>query len=236
MSTINELLQEGIRAAKGGQVEKARQILKRVIEQEPHNEVAWLWLSGVIETDEQRMTCLENVLAINPDHQAAQRGLQALRQKAMMIKPLPEEAMAVPTPTVSRPQAGKSGPWVAVALVALAMLVVGLWCSNRWNAIFGPGSYTSATPIVVHKPTPTIPSVLIRKIEIANGYDWWAATEMDRVELCRWMEANQRAATGSSVGWRFLFDNLNEFYQTDEPLILQEKIIEVAAILSFTSD
>jgi hypothetical protein len=146
MSTINELLQEGIRAAKGGQVEKARRILKRVIEQEPHNEMAWLWLSSVVETDEQRMACLENVLAINPHHQAAQRGLQALRQKVVTIKPLLEETIAAPTPTVSRPPARKSGPWVAVALVALAMLVVGLWCSNRWNAIFGPGIATS-TPI-----------------------------------------------------------------------------------------
>lgn len=149
MTSTNELLQMGIQAAKSNDVDAARQALKRVLEQDPRNETAWLWLSSVLETDEQRMVCLENVLAINPDHQAARRGLQALRQKTMTIKPLPEEVMAVPTstaPAVSKPQTKKSGPWAAVALAALVLLMVGLWCSNRWNAVFGPGTATS-TPI-----------------------------------------------------------------------------------------
>jgi hypothetical protein len=40
---------------------------------------------------------------------------------------------------------------------------------------------------------------------------------------------------GSSVGWRFLFDGLNEFYQTDDSLILQQEITEVAAMLILMS-
>jgi len=102
MSTTDELLQNGIQAAKGGQVDKAHQILKWVVEQEPRNETAWLWLSGVVETDEQRMACLENVLAINPHHKAAQRGLEALRQKVSAVKPLPEIA-AQPKEMVTKP-------------------------------------------------------------------------------------------------------------------------------------
>jgi len=132
MSTINELLQEGIRAAKGGQVDKARRILKRVLEQEPHNEMAWLWLSSVVETDEQCMACLENVLAIDPHHQAARRGLQALRQKAVTIKPLPEEAVAVPTPTApvaSRPQTKK---WYRQGWF---LLLTFLLCTPLWALI-----------------------------------------------------------------------------------------------------
>lgn len=102
MSTTNELLQEGIQAAKSGQVDKAHRILKQVVEREPRNEMAWLWLSGVLETDEQRMACLENVLAINPHHEAARRGLQALRQKVVTIKPLPKTA-AQPKEMVTKP-------------------------------------------------------------------------------------------------------------------------------------
>lgn len=90
MSTTDELLREGIQAAKGGQIDEARRILKRVVEQEPRNAMAWLWLSAAVETDQQRMVCLENVLAINPHHEAARRGLQALRQKVAAPKPLPE--------------------------------------------------------------------------------------------------------------------------------------------------
>lgn len=132
MSTVNELLQEGIRAAKGGQADKARQTLEQVIEQEPRNEMAWLWLSSVVETDEQCMACLENVLAINPDHQVAQRGLQVLRQKAVTIKPLPEEVIAMPTPTapaVSRPQVKK---WYRQGWF---LLLTFLLCTPLWALI-----------------------------------------------------------------------------------------------------
>lgn len=173
MSTTNELLREGIRAAKSGQIEKARQILKRVIEREPRNAMAWLWLSGVLETDEQRIACLENVLAINPANQAAQRGLQALRQKAVTIEPLPKEAIAVPTPTapaVSRPQAKKSGPWAAVALAALVVLVVAFWCSDRWNAVFGTSSATS-TPDPLAECRLLLPSYFEDEIPLIGRFE-----------------------------------------------------------------
>ena len=93
MTTSDELLRQGIEAAKAGQVTKAHGLLKQVVEREPQNEKAWLWLSGVVQTDEQRLVCLENVLAINPHNQIAQRGLTVLRQKAIAVEPLPEKAI-----------------------------------------------------------------------------------------------------------------------------------------------
>jgi len=73
MTSANELLQEGIEAAKEKRVGEALALLKQVVELEPRNEMAWLWLSDVVETDEQRIVCLENVLAINPDNQPLKR-------------------------------------------------------------------------------------------------------------------------------------------------------------------
>ena len=66
MTSTGELLQKGINAAKDKRIVEARSILKQVVKLDPRNEMAWLWLSGVVETDEQRIVCLENVLAINP--------------------------------------------------------------------------------------------------------------------------------------------------------------------------
>jgi tetratricopeptide (TPR) repeat protein len=71
-------LREGIAAVKSGESEKARGLLLRVIETDERNEQAWLWLSGVVETDEERRICLENVLAINPGSASAQTGLARL--------------------------------------------------------------------------------------------------------------------------------------------------------------
>jgi hypothetical protein len=75
---IQTWLQEGIIAIKSGESEKARDLLLRVINADEHNEQAWLWLSGLVETDEERRICLENVLVINPNSVAATKGLAKL--------------------------------------------------------------------------------------------------------------------------------------------------------------
>ncbi len=91
----SELLRRGIAAAKAGHKEEARRLLMQVVELEEKNEQAWLWLSGVVETAEDRRICLENVLALNPDNAHAQAGLAYLDLQA----PEPETAVAPAAPT-----------------------------------------------------------------------------------------------------------------------------------------
>jgi tetratricopeptide (TPR) repeat protein len=78
---VAELLRHGIVAAKAGRTQEARQALLRVTELDERNEQAWLWLSGVAESLEDRRVCMENVLAINPDNAHAQAGLRWLDQQ-----------------------------------------------------------------------------------------------------------------------------------------------------------
>ncbi len=47
----------------------------RVVEADPLNAQAWLWLSAAVESKEDRIVCLENVLTVDPHHEAARRGL-----------------------------------------------------------------------------------------------------------------------------------------------------------------
>jgi tetratricopeptide (TPR) repeat protein len=77
-----QLLKQGIAAAKAGRKKEARQALIQVTELDERNEQAWLWLSGVVESLEDRRICLENVLDINPDNASAQAGLRWLDQHA----------------------------------------------------------------------------------------------------------------------------------------------------------
>src|SRR5262245_12069750 len=72
------LLAQGIAALKAGDRAGARDLLAQVIRLNPSDERAWLWLSGAVETDDERRRCLERVLQINPQNAAAQRGLAAL--------------------------------------------------------------------------------------------------------------------------------------------------------------
>ncbi len=101
------MLNKAIIAAKAGRKAEARQLLEAVLDADERNERAWLWLSGVVDSDEERVICLENVLSINPGNQAARKGLAILRAatSAPIIQPLPSPlppvAAAPPPPTAA---------------------------------------------------------------------------------------------------------------------------------------
>jgi tetratricopeptide (TPR) repeat protein len=80
---VSEWLRDGIAAAKAGRRAEARELLMRVIEANERDEQAWLWLSGVVDTDEDRLICLENVLTIAPDNVQAQAGLKWLQKRGV---------------------------------------------------------------------------------------------------------------------------------------------------------
>ena len=82
MSDTHALLQQGIALAKAGRHEEARAMLLQVIDLDERNETAWLWISGVVDNDEDRGIALENVLQINPNNEWAKRGLAILGRSA----------------------------------------------------------------------------------------------------------------------------------------------------------
>ena len=47
-------LQEAIEAIKAGDKETGRQMLADILQADLENEQAWLWLSGVVESDEEK--------------------------------------------------------------------------------------------------------------------------------------------------------------------------------------
>ncbi len=112
------MLNEGIAAAKSGQAAQARDLLMQVVEADENNEAAWLWLSGVVESLEDRQVCLENVLALNPNSVAAQKGLAWLDQQRAG-QGLPLQA-APPAETPSPPSSELDAPPAAYQTAAPA--------------------------------------------------------------------------------------------------------------------
>jgi len=75
---ITELIQAGIAALKSGRKEDAVFLLGQAVEADPQSEQGWLWLSGAVDTDEERRFCLTQVLSLNKSSSAAQKGLKNL--------------------------------------------------------------------------------------------------------------------------------------------------------------
>lgn len=91
---VARLLEAGKNSARNGDTVSARSYLTQVVERDPHNEQAWLWLSGVATEPEEQQICLENVLVINPYNTRARQGLEFLSARtgiATQAPPVPSE-------------------------------------------------------------------------------------------------------------------------------------------------
>lgn len=74
-------LQAAIALARAGRRHQARELFLQIVEEEPYNEVAWLWLVGLVDEVEDQIVALENVLVINPDNHRARARLERLRER-----------------------------------------------------------------------------------------------------------------------------------------------------------
>ena len=91
---ITLLLQKGIAAARSGRSIEAQHLLQQVVKADPGNEMAWLWLSGLVATNKQKRACLEQVLRANPENTYARAGLARLHKAPYVETDKLEERLA----------------------------------------------------------------------------------------------------------------------------------------------
>lgn len=82
--------QQGIEAMRRGDKATARQLLQQAVQQNPQDVNAWLWLSGAISTDQERLECLQQVIRIDPENAVAAKGIaQLISRGAAVVKMAP---------------------------------------------------------------------------------------------------------------------------------------------------
>jgi hypothetical protein len=86
-------LEEAIQAIRVGDRDEGRRLLEEILETQDSNEQVWLWLCAVVDTDEDREVCLENVLALNPNNSVAKRGLEAMRSGSFNVNQMMSEVV-----------------------------------------------------------------------------------------------------------------------------------------------
>ena len=130
--------QQAIEAINTGHAETGKRLLVSILKDDPCNELAWLWLSGVYVAPEQRRICLEHVLDINPNNAAALRGLANLGpqpqspSQAVIVSPAPLRSQSTAAPRPGMPtwdeqekfEATRRRLMVLAAGVAVAWLVL----------------------------------------------------------------------------------------------------------------
>lgn len=91
MSTpeLEALLEQAIAHVNAGELEQGRALLERVLEQNPRDDRAWVWLSGCVEDLMQRRICLQQALSVNPNNEAALDGMDLLDGKLVQASEVP---------------------------------------------------------------------------------------------------------------------------------------------------
>jgi tetratricopeptide (TPR) repeat protein len=80
------LMREGIAAAQRGEREQASQLFSQLIEDDPNNASAWIWLSATSDDPDAALAAARNALAIEPNNEFAQQAerlaLQAKEERS----------------------------------------------------------------------------------------------------------------------------------------------------------
>ncbi|MBI3160473.1 MAG: tetratricopeptide repeat protein [Chloroflexi bacterium] len=72
------MFQEAIEAIRSGQRGRARDLLTRLLRTVQDDPNLWLYMSAVVESEKERIYCLESALKLDPNNEAARRGLVML--------------------------------------------------------------------------------------------------------------------------------------------------------------
>jgi len=70
-----DILRQAVIAIRGGDRERGRQLLIRVLKDDSSNQAAWLWVTHCVDKVEHKRECFERVLDINPSNEHARQGL-----------------------------------------------------------------------------------------------------------------------------------------------------------------
>jgi hypothetical protein len=78
VTTNHHTLHQAIQAIQYGDRAAGKRLLAQVLHADPRNVQAWLWMSEIADSNEQRRECLDRVIALDPQNQAARSRLAQL--------------------------------------------------------------------------------------------------------------------------------------------------------------
>jgi len=106
----SEQLSQAIAAVRAGELASGKQTLTALVQSEPNNDQAWMWLAVCLEDPVQKKYCLNRALAINPDNDSADRLLMEMEAQPAQAQVAEEPQQAPATsPFYGEPEAEPAG-------------------------------------------------------------------------------------------------------------------------------
>ncbi len=161
------MLKEAKDAARKGQRKRARDLFTRLLQKDQSKPDYWLWMSGVVDTDNERKYCLERVLQLDPENVVASKGLVLIGalEPGDSIQPNPikrrEWQLELEEEPLTGIRAVIANPFIRTAVyVGAAVIVLGLvlsvvlWPRAKQMSLARRATRTPG-PAATYTPTPT---------------------------------------------------------------------------------
>ncbi len=68
------MLQDAVDALREGDKAHARDVLTRLLKTDQNNPTYWVWMSATVETNRERIYCLQTALKFDPENASAKHG------------------------------------------------------------------------------------------------------------------------------------------------------------------
>ena len=128
---------KAIELAKSGRKNEAAQLLSQVLKLEPENEPAWLWLASCLQPNQQKLYCLNQALAINPENTTTQKAIQKIKEsekkppeESYPVRPVENRPKSIVVPTYTAAPQKRQNPLVPILVVigiVIFFTIILLW-------------------------------------------------------------------------------------------------------------
>ena len=176
-----KMYKEALEAINQGQTVRARDLLTRLLRSDSSKADYWLWMSTLVETNTERIYCLESALRADPDNEAAKRGLIILgaRKAGDDVTPIPpirrrwekelEKDLEPPKNLFRR--VWDNPVLRLVSLLGAAIVVIGLIIGSIYG-IRAQQEHAVAvfrvSPFPTHTPAPTLTPTVTRTLVVRS--------------------------------------------------------------------
>lgn len=172
--TKDQMLQEAVEAGQAGDSARARELLLALMRTDNREPLYWLLMSTAVESRQERIYCLHNVLFLDPDNSAARHDLELLGADSPehgVPAFVPEDQGEWQTSEIAAPKVRKrrkrrvdqawSAGWVlGILLGGIALIAAGFYATQQgiipnFVNTATPGGSPVATRTAAGTPQPT---------------------------------------------------------------------------------
>lgn len=163
-----KMYKAALEAIDQGQSARARDLFTRLLRSDSSKVDYWLWMSTLVDTNQERIYCLESALRADPDNEAAKRGLIILgaRHADKDVIPVPpirrkwekevEDVVAPSESLIRRIWDNRILRIASILIPALVVIALIFGSINTLRHQPEPVAVIKVSPFPTHTPEPTL--------------------------------------------------------------------------------